>query len=62
MKKPIDEQLDKVIEQAVKESGQSVDKVEEVTSSMIRYVNSGAKYGDSPEGFYRWYTEQGGKL
>lgn len=62
MKKPIDEKLDQYIGKAVKDSGRPVEQVEEIASFMITYVNSGAKYGNTPEGFYRWYTEQGGKL
>lgn len=62
MKKPIDEQLDNIIEDTVKESGQVIEKIEEITSYMITYLSTGAKYGSSPEGFYRWYREQGGKI
>jgi hypothetical protein len=61
-KKPIDDLLDIAVDIAVKESGKSQDEIEQVSSYMITYINTGAKYGTTPEGFYRWFTEQGGKL
>lgn len=62
MKKPIDDKLDEIVTQIVKESGQPPEKIEQITSKMITYINTGAIYGSNPEGFFRWYTEQGGKI
>lgn len=62
MKKPIDDLLDIAVEIAVKESGMPQEKIEEVSSSMIAYINAGAKYGNTPEGFLRWFKEQGGAM
>lgn len=51
------------INDAVKASGLPEDKIEEVTSYMVTYLNTGAKYGESPEGFMRWYIQDmGGAL
>ena len=52
--------ITKAIEEAVKESGLPAEKVEELTSHMVTYINQGAKYGETPEGFLRWYTQDMG--
>jgi uncharacterized protein YihD (DUF1040 family) len=61
MNKPIDNQLNQIIEQAAKESGWPKERIESLTSQMILYINTGAKYGtQSPSGFFRWLSEQEG--
>jgi hypothetical protein len=53
----------KFIEDAVKESGWPEEKIEEITSYMVTYLNTGAKYGETPEGFLHWYIQDmGGQL
>ncbi|MGV7000232.1 hypothetical protein ACWA2C_16225 [Priestia megaterium] len=54
--------INKFIQDAVSESGLPEDKIEEITSYMVTYINLGSQYGSSPEGFLRWYTEQGGSI
>jgi hypothetical protein len=54
--------IDLAIKEAVRNSGLPEDKIEEITSYMVTYINTGSKYGSSPKGFLRWYIEQGGKL
>jgi|GEM_PF-5091941 len=53
----------KLMEEAVQKSGWSEEKIEEITSYMVTYLNTGAKYGETPQGFLRWYVEDmGGQL
>lgn len=55
--------IDELIKEAVKESGLPEGKIEELTSSMVTYLNTGAKYGSTPQGFLKWYVkDMGGKL
>ncbi|WAT23505.1 hypothetical protein O0R52_22245 (plasmid) [Bacillus halotolerans] len=55
--------ITEAISQAVKESGLSEDKIEEITSYMVTYLNTGAKYGESPQGFLYWYVhDMGGEI
>ncbi|MCD7911020.1 hypothetical protein KC480_05710 [Bacillus velezensis] len=55
--------ITEAIKDAVKESGLSEDKIEEITSYMVTYLNTGAKYGESPQGFLCWYIrDMGGEL
>ncbi len=55
--------ITEAIKAAVKESGLPEDKIEEITSYMVTYLNTGAKYGESPQGFLRWYVQDmGGEL
>jgi hypothetical protein len=55
--------IEKAIKDAVKQSGLPEDKIEEITSYMSTYMNTGAKYGETPEGFLKWYLrDMGGKL
>lgn len=55
--------ITEAINLAVKESGLSEDKIEEITSYMVTYLNTGAKYGESPQGFLYWYVhDMGGEL
>lgn len=55
--------VDEIIKQAVKDSGLPEEKIEEITSMMVTYLNTGAKYGSTPEGFFKWYVkDMGGKL
>ena len=51
--------LNAIIKSTVKASGESEDRIEELSSYMITYINTGAQYGMSAEGFVRWYIEQG---
>lgn len=44
-----------LIDKAVKESNLPKDKIAELTEGMQKYLNSGAPYGESPEGFLRYY-------
>ena len=61
MKKPIDLELDSMIKTAAKQSGLPEKQIEQLTSHMITYMNTGAKYGTAtPEGFFRWMSEQEG--
>lgn len=51
------------IKQAIKESGLPEEKIEEIASYMTTYLQTGAKYGSTPQGFFKWYTQDmGGKL
>jgi hypothetical protein len=59
MKKPDEEKLDIIIKQAMKESGMPEENIEQITSYMITYINTGSKYGHTPEGFFQWYSEKG---
>lgn len=55
--------IEKIIRQAVKESGLPESKIEELTSMMVTYLNTGAKYGETPQGFLHWYVkDMGGTL
>lgn len=55
--------IEQIIKQAVKESGLPEEKIEEITSYMTTYINTGAKYGSTPQGFLKWYVEDmGGKI
>lgn len=54
--------LNAIVQSTAAASGESEEKIQDISSQMIAYINAGAQYGMSPEGFARWYTEQGGKL
>lgn len=55
--------ITKSIEEAMKESGLPKEKIEEITSYMVTYLNTGAKYGKTAKGFFIWYTkDMGGKM
>lgn len=51
------------IQEAMKASGLPEEKIEEITSYMVTYINTGEKYGPTPEGFLKWYVQDmGGEL
>jgi hypothetical protein len=55
--------MTKIMADAMKESGLPADKIEEITSYMVTYINTGSKYGHTPQGFLKWYTkDQGGTI
>jgi hypothetical protein len=55
--------ITQAIQDAVKESGLPEEKIEEITSHMVTYLSTGAKYGQTAKGFFTWYTQDmGGKL
>lgn len=55
--------IEHIIKKAVRESGLPEEKIEEITSLMVTYTQTGAKYGDTAKGFLHWYIhDMGGKL
>lgn len=55
--------ITKAIKEAVEASGLPEEKIEEISSYMVTYLNSGAKYGKTAKGFFMWYTkDMGGKI
>ncbi|ARC67262.1 MULTISPECIES: hypothetical protein [Bacillus subtilis group] len=55
--------ITEAIKQAVQESGLPEDKIEEITSYMVTYLNTGAKYGETAKAFLYWYVhDMGGEL
>lgn len=53
--------IDAIIKDAVKQSKLPEDKITEVSSAMVEYLNTNAKYGESIEGFLKWYIQDKGK-
>ncbi|HDX9674152.1 TPA: hypothetical protein ROY08_001409 [Bacillus cereus] len=54
--------LNAIVQSTAAASGEPVEKIQDISSQMIAYINEGAPYGMSPEGCARWYIEKGGKL
>lgn len=53
--------MDLFIIDATRDSGLPEEVIEEMTSMMVQYINEGAKYGDQPEDFLKWYVTDMGK-
>lgn len=53
--------MDQIIKEYAKKSGLPEEKISDITSSMVEYLNTGAKYGESPKGFFTWYMKDKGK-
>lgn len=43
------------LQEAMKASGLTQQQIQDLSSMMVLYLEEGAKYGESPSGFVRWY-------